>query len=135
MKLSFSTKIIAVLLAISSMLFMQLALAAYVCPGMAQSGGMMMASSSNMDMEMPDCDGMDTEQTALCHAHAQDQSRKQTLDKADLPLVAPFVASQIVQTLLPAPVFSPAHSSRYATQTPSPATAPPLIILHCCFRI
>lgn len=133
MKPSFSTRIIAVLLAISSMLFMQLALAAYVCPGMAQSGGMMMASSSNM--EMPDCDGMDTEQTALCHAHAQDQSRRQTLDKADLPPVAPFIASQIVQTLLPAPVFSPAHSSRYDTQTSSHATAPPLIILHCCFRI
>ncbi len=133
MKPSFSSRIIAVVLAISSMLFMQLALAAYVCPGMAQGGAMMMAASS--DMEMPGCDGMDTEQAALCHAHALDQSSKQTLDKADLPPVAPFIAGPLVQALLPAPVFSPTHSSSFATQYPAHSTAPPLAILHCCFRI
>lgn len=133
MKLSFATRIIAIVLAISSMLCMQLALAAYVCPGMAQSGGMKMAS--NTSMEMPGCDGMDAEQTALCHAHAQDQSSKQTLDKADLPPVAPFIASQLVQALVPASVFLPSLYSTYLIQYPAHSAAPPLAILHCCFRI
>jgi hypothetical protein len=133
MKLSFSTRIFAVVLAISSMLFMQLALAAYVCPGTSPSGATMIASSANM--EMPGCDGMDMEQVALCHAHAQDQGSKQTLDKADLPAVTPFIASQLIQTLVPALIFSPAHYSAYAIQYPSHSPAPPLAILHCCFRI
>ena len=90
MKLSFSTRIIAVVLAIASMLCMQFALATYVCPGMTQSGTMMMANS----IDMPGCDGMDMEQEALCHAHAQDQSSKQTLDKTDLPPVTPFIMIQ-----------------------------------------
>lgn len=129
MKPSRPTRLIAVVLALTSMLCMQLALAAYVCP--AQSGAMMMASNS----DMPGCDGMDMEQSALCHAHAQDQSSKQTLDKADLPPVAPFIASQLVQALLPVAVFSPSHYSSYATQYPAHSAAPPLAILHCCFRI
>ncbi len=112
---------------------MQLALAAYVCPGVAQGSTMMMATSSNI--EMPGCDGMDTEQAALCHAHAQDQSSKQTLDKTDLPPVTPFIASQLVQALVLAPVYSPLHSFSYTTQSPTHSTAPPLLILHCCFRI
>lgn len=131
MKPSFFTRLIAVALAISSTLFMQLALAAYVCPGMSQGGGMMMASSA----DMPGCDGMDMEQAALCHAHAQDQGSKQTLDKADLPAVTPFIASQLVQTLVPVSVFSPSQYSAYAVQYPAHSAAPPLAILHCCFRI
>lgn len=110
---------------------MQLALAAYVCPGMAQSAAMMTTTG----IEMPGCDGMDMQQTALCHAHAQDQSSKQTLDKADLPTVAPFVASQLVQALSPAPVFSPSQYVSYVTQYPAHSAAPPIAILHCCFRI
>ena len=131
MKPSLATRIIAVVLAISSMLFMQLALAAYVCPGISQGGATMMASST----DMPGCDGMDVEQTALCHAHTQDQSSKQTLDRADLPPVAPFIAGQLVQALVPVPVFSASHYSSYATHYPSPSAAPPIAILHCCFRI
>ena len=133
MKPSFIRRIIAVVLAITSMLFMQLALAAYVCPGVEQGGATMMASSSNM--EMPGCDGMDTEQAALCHAHAHDQGDHQTLDKADLPSVTPFIASQLLQTLAPAADFSSAIFSRYSTQFPAHSSAPPIAILHCCFRI
>ena len=66
MKLSFSTRIIAVVLAISSMLCMQFALAAYVCPGMASNSAIMMATNGSADM--PGCDGMDMAQAALCHA-------------------------------------------------------------------
>jgi hypothetical protein len=84
---------------------------------------------------MPGCDGMDIEQIALCHAHAQDQSSKQTLDKADLPPVAPFIASQLIQNLLPATAFSPSNFAAYLAQYPAHSTAPPIAILHCCFRI
>ena len=131
MKLSFSTRIIAVVLAIASMLCVQFALAAYVCPGMAQSGTMTMANSS----DMPGCDGMDMEQAALCHAHAQDQTNKQTLDKTDLPPVAPFINGQLVLTLTPANVVSPLQNVAHTLQYPSHSPAPPIAILHCCWRV
>lgn len=108
---------------------MQLALAAYVCPGTAQGGAAMMAA------DMPGCDGMDSAQTALCQAHAQDQSNKQTLDKADLPPVAPFIPGPLIQTLLPVAVFSASLYSAYLVESPPHSAAPPLAILHCCFRI
>lgn len=130
MKPSLSTRIIAVVLAISSLLCMQFALAAYVCPGMAQSGVMMMDNAA-----MPGCDGMDMNQTALCHAHALDQSSKQTVDNADLPPVTPFIPSQLVQTLLPVVALAPSRHTTYAVQYPSHSPAPPIAILHCCFRI
>ena len=131
MKLSFSTRIIAVVLAIASMLCVQFALAAYVCPGMAQSGKMMMENS----IDMPGCDGMDMEQAALCHAHAQDQSSKQTLDKTDLPPVVPFITGQLVLTLTPANVLSPSQNLAHTLQYPSHSPAPPIAILHCCWRV
>ena len=133
MKLSSPTRIIAVVLTIFSLLFMQLALAAYVCPGMAQSQDMMAGVSLAMDM--PGCDGMDREQPTLCHAHAQDQASKQTLDKPDLPVVAPFIATSLVQTLVSLPVlFTPDHPA-IAAHYPAHSSAPPVAILHCCFRL
>ena len=133
MKLSFSTRIIAVVLAISSMLCMQFALAAYVCPGMASNSAIMMATNGSADM--PGCDGMDMAQAALCHAHSQDQSSKQTLDKTDLPPVTPFIASQLVLTLVPVEVLSRSQTLAYTLQYPSHSPAPPIVLLHCCWRI
>ena len=131
MKLSSPSRIIAVALAIVSMLFMQLALAAYVCPAMPPA----MQEGAEMAMAMPGCAGMDIEQPVLCHAHAQDQASKQSLDKPDLPLVTPFIATQLVQTLRPAPQSVTAARPVIAAQSGLHATAPPIAIRHCCFRL
>ena len=127
------TRIIAVVLAIVSMLCMQFALATYVCPGMAQNGAIMMTDSGSV--EMPGCDGMDVKQAALCHAHAQDQSSKQTFDKTDFPPVTPFINGQLVLTLTPVIVLSPSHRLAYSLKYPAHSPAPPIAILHCCWRV
>lgn len=110
------------------MLFMQLAVASYVCPGMqTESGGDMVA--------MAGCDGMDTTQPGLCHALAVDQAAKQSLDKPDLPPVQPFVPVELVLVL---DAMSMATCPRAAPPEAfllTRTTAPPVAIRNCCFRI
>lgn len=115
------------------MLFMQLAVASYVCPGegrlhMQAAAGMMPAEQA-----MEDCEGMDMEQPGLCHAY--DQKASQSLDKPGTPAVSPFAPVFLVATLLPldmAALPPPAHAEALMLAR---ATAPPLSIRHCCFQI
>lgn len=138
MKLSCPSRIAAALVALFSMLFMQLAVAGYACPGMAAGQAIESAtmSAGMMDrQQMEGCEGMDMEQPALCHAHAHDQSSHQSLDKAELPQVQPFVATGLA-------MVSHANDVAYRSIAIQPtsflltrATAPPLSIRNCCFRI
>ncbi|MBT2334816.1 hypothetical protein J7E49_12990 [Variovorax paradoxus] len=54
-----------------SLLFSQLALAGYVCPGAGDAGADAMAEMMASD---PPCQGMDANQPALCFQHAADMS-------------------------------------------------------------
>lgn len=127
-----STRYLGALFALISMLFMQLAVAGYVCPSTGIDQGAH-ASSQPAMQSMAGCDGMDMQQPALCHAYAQDG--KQTLDKPDFPGVQPFTPgalSLVVQ------VIQDQHhpvSIQPASDLLAWATAPPLSIRHCCFRI
>jgi hypothetical protein len=58
------------LMVMVSLLFSQLALASYVCPGM-NSGT---AAMAQMMADGKPCEGMDTVQPVLCHEHAADAS-------------------------------------------------------------
>lgn len=119
------------LLALLSLLFMQLSVAAYACAGLAAPlGG---GSTPTMANEaMPDCEGMDAEQRALCHAHCHGQSATAdvsvppalALASIDLIGTAVFVAS--LQPVVEDDPTAPAVLSR--------ATAPPIPIRNCCFR-
>lgn len=136
MKLSRSSRLVAALIALFSILFMQYAVAAYACPGL-QTGHVAeaMAMPSNMDsmQGMAGCHGMDDMQPSLCHAH--DQVGNQSLDKPELPQVQQFVAMGLGLPLTSIDVvFHPAISqpdSLWLTRS----TAPPLSIRNCCFRI
>ncbi|BEP65243.1 hypothetical protein GmRootV213_57970 (plasmid) [Variovorax sp. V213] len=78
-------------LVVLSLLFSQLALASYVCPGEAEAAsmaGMTMAAGES-------CEGMDTAQPVLCHQHAADMS----LSFEPVKLAAPSLPA-IVQVLL-----------------------------------
>ncbi|MBR7784777.1 hypothetical protein KDM89_21835, partial [Undibacterium sp. LFS511W] len=78
MKLSHPSRVVAAFVALFSMLFMQLAVASYACPGLAMRGGDDMSAMPAV-VAMPtmtDCEGMDQVQPVLCHAHAQDQQGK-----------------------------------------------------------
>ena len=69
-----------------SLLFSQLALAAYVCPGQEDAAAMaeMMAAGTP-------CEGMDQQQPALCHEHASAAAQSPEIFKVPTPAVAVLV--------------------------------------------
>lgn len=131
MKLARPTRLVAALIALISLLFMQLAVASYTCPGMAKA----LSASGMHDMhDMHGCaGGIDKQQPGLCHAHGH--ASQQSLDKPEPPPVQPFVAVALTQVLSPIDATHhpsrPAQNALFLTRT----TAPPLAIRHCCFRI
>lgn len=136
MKLSRPSRIIAALIAVISMLFMQLAVAGYVCPEpdaadavpVAEMLGMAHADSQGM----PGCESIDMEQPNLCHSH--EQIGKQSLDKPQLPPVQQFIPAALASV-----VYHIADIRRVVVPQDHAvlrrSTAPPLAIRHCCFRI
>ncbi|MFM9433026.1 hypothetical protein ACFDR9_000055 [Janthinobacterium sp. CG_23.3] len=135
MKSSRQFRYVAALIALFSMLFMQLAVASYACPNLrtGQNNGALAQSSGSGMRNMSACTGMDMQQPSLCHAHSQ--TGNQSLDKPELPQVQPFVAVELMQAL----IFLDTAYRPHAVQSPAPllqrATAPPLSIRNCCFRI
>jgi hypothetical protein len=117
------------------LLFSQLALAAHPCPAFAISGpgAMTMVSADGVSKQMH-CQDMDMSQPALCHAHADDQAAKQSLSKPDLPHVTPFVGAQLLLVVTPVDFAYETHAAPGALLLP-PATAPPIAIRNCCYRI
>ena len=133
MKLSRTYRILTALIALFSMLFMQAAVASYTCPAL-QGGDLGSTVVDQPSMAaMPGCDRLDTGNPALCHAHCLDG--KSSLDKPQVPTVTP--AAVLVSTLL-FPLEPLLASPQPVAEQPSflrRATAPPIAIRHCCFRI
>jgi hypothetical protein len=123
MKFRRTSRIVAAVVALFGMLFMQLAVASYACP----SAGKPVASGAQ-------CAGMDPAQPSLCKAKAINLAAKQSLDKPDLPPVLPFVAADLVGTVV-ADAWAP-ESTEGAAAPPSLARSlsPPHTIEHCCLR-
>ncbi len=133
MKPSRSTRFVAAVIAVISLLFTQLALASYVCPDETTPERMTMAAVDNGMSDMDHCTGMDKAQPSICHAH--NHSSPQSLNKPDLPTVLPYllIGPALSVVLLndgeaPPDVFA-------AIPSLSRATEPTLAIRHCCFRI
>ena len=131
MRLSRQSRVFAAIVALVSVLFTQLAVASYLCPSaqIAQALAAAVVHQQQSGCEVPDT----AEKPTACHDLGQ--SRIQSLDKAELPNVAPFTATLLVQSVSHAeqPVQSilPLNASLFLTR----ATAPPLSIRNCCFRI
>lgn len=135
MRSSRQFRFVAALIALLSMLFTQLAVASYVCPnkGGGQDQAVVTMTPVSAPSGMNGCAGLDVEQPSLCHAHGQ--VGNQSLDKPDLPQVQPFIAVGLMQALT-------YLDTAYRPSLPQPralaltrATAPPLTIRNCCFRI
>jgi hypothetical protein len=93
----------------------------------------MTAATGSGDIGMEGCMGMDKEQPGLCHAH--DQAGNQSLDKPNVPPIQPFMPIALVLTLVTTDVASlPIHEQAEPFLL-TRATAPPLSIRNCCFRI
>lgn len=129
MKLLRTQRVFAALVTVLSLLFTQLAVAAYACPEFAAEA---MAIQVMQDA-MPDCDDMVMSEPGLCQAHCS--SDHQSLDAPATPHVAPFVATGLVTVLPVGDSFHRALATRVSPTMLSRTTAPPLAIRHCCFRI
>ena len=125
-------RVVAAVLALISMLFMQLAMAAYACPDKTMMRSMSTGTTS-VQQAMPGCEEMDMAQPGLCHAHAD--TGTQSLDKPDLPQVQPFLAGGLSIIVLPIALFTPDSTIDSNGMLRARATAPPLAIRNCCFRI
>ncbi|MDB5992051.1 MAG: silD [Herbaspirillum sp.] len=134
MKLSRPSRLIAALIVLISMLFMQLAIAGYACPSfkVAPSDESMSMDGSS-DQAMTGCMGNDQLQPALCHA--QDQSGNQSLDKPATPHVSSFLASALTLVFRNIILTENSTDQQANTHLLTRSTAPPLSIRNCCFRI
>ncbi|MDI1252475.1 hypothetical protein [Thermomonas sp.] len=125
-------RLITVLFALVSLLFMQLAVAGYICPGsgskIAEAAAMAEAGMSCAE-SMPL--NMDDQQPNLCQAHCQ--AGHQSADKHELSspvAISALPANFSLQIALP--VFSEAPLQAPHLQR---TTAPPVAIRNCCFRL
>lgn len=99
--------------------------------GIAVSGLSALVRSSNMI----DCVGMDKEQPALCHMHAENTYAKQSLDKPQVPVVQPFVFTGLTLTLDLIYVDGIQGTQQEYPLYLTRSTSPPISIRNCCFRI
>ena len=125
MKFTRPTRIFAALLALVGVLYMQLALAAYVCPEVVKVPPAQAQMASCADM------ALDQDQPTLCAG--QDYTAANSLDKPAPPNVAPFIPGSFVGTVV-APLPPSMHGTAIARPEPPPAS-PPVALLHCCFRL
>jgi hypothetical protein len=137
MKLSRRSRLTTALFALVSVLFMQLAVAAYACPSMqigyASESSVTQAQAAD-HQNMAGCEGVvDTEQPQLCHAHAQ--VGNQSLDKPASPDVSPSVAILLVPAINDIDLAYRPIAARADTAWLMRTFAPPLSIQNCCFRI
>lgn len=113
-------------LMLGSLLLTQFAVAAYVCPATSAKAQVEM-------MQMPDCEGMDSLQPALCHAHTDSSSHQNWPDQVTQIEIPPFVFQGWVQIL---PELTSSFSLLFRLTPPlisSNLHEPPLRVLHCSF--
>jgi hypothetical protein len=135
MKMSRPSNLLAALIALVSILFMQFAIAAYTCPVSERgySDGTATVLFSGGAPGMPGCETLDLEKPNLCQAESQ--KRGLSLEKPGLPNVPAFAPSILVTTVSPIPPIVPTKFSLLSVGVSSRTTAPPLAIRNCCFRI
>jgi hypothetical protein len=135
MKLSRPSRLVAAVVALFSILFMQLAVAAYACPALSMDDASQTISASVAmpAEEMSACHEMDPVQPSLCHAYGQ--AGDQSLDKPAAPALQPFMAVGFGLPVSPLEITYPPAFTLPHTTFLTHATAPPLAIRNCCFRI
>lgn len=125
-----TSRLIAALVVMFSLLFTQLAVAAYACPDMAPAKAAVMLDGDGQPMR--DCPMHDRESPSLCGAHAK--ASPLSVDKGEAPPVAPFMAAALLAVIAaPEPAIdrtlAPFEIVLHA------GAAPPIPIRNCCFRL
>ena len=88
------SRCLTLLLLVTALLFSQLALASYVCPGLSAEERM----SERMASGLP-CDGDDPSLPVLCHQHATDASQSFELAKVATPSIPAIVQVLVLPSL------------------------------------
>jgi hypothetical protein len=109
-----STTFLVVMTLLFSLLFSQLALAQYVCPGQANVQAMAAQVASGQP-----CAGLDQDQPVLCHQHSADPAK--TFEAVKLPVLA---QPAVVQVLV-LPLLLQAREARAVPPAATPAAQPP----------
>ena len=127
--------LITMLLALVSLLFMQMPVAAYACPGAGVKVGKVAEASAMAEAGMPCAESMtmnmDDEQPNLCHAHCQaDSQSAHTYQLPSLVAIDALPTAPALQVALLPFVEAPAQAPHLRR-----TTAPPLLIRNCCFRL
>jgi hypothetical protein len=133
MRLPRRSRLVAAVITLFSILFMQLAVASYACPALnvGHEQSAQAVAVENMG-DMASCDEIDPDEPSLCYAH--DQAGNQSLDKPGVPPLQPFLAIGFWLPLTQAAAPHPVPADHQSTSLKH-ATAPPLAIRNCCFRI
>ena len=128
---------------IGVLLFAQLAVASYACPGLSgmtsttapdSTTGAPIQAVTEQALSMPACDQIDQNAANLCTEHCR--QGQQSADTTPAPVVL-----AAIPTLLYSLPLEPAHALGSGRSLPAPdaslaaAPPPPHAILHCVFRI
>jgi hypothetical protein len=124
-------RIVTVLLALASLLFMQLAMASYSCEARLDEVGKTVVVASMTQTDMPCDEVMNDDHSNLCHAHCK--ADPQTVDKYQAPAL-PSRADLANDFSLPVDTPAPVGALLQAPLLRR-TTAPPLSVRNCCFRI
>jgi len=128
MKITRTSRILTAIVALFSMLFMQLAVASYACPQISMTSEAASVSMSGMPANMPDCASMDPVQPALCHTFAHGELTKQSLDKHAIPDIQPFVPLALLAVVQPLDIVPLATTGPVSPVTLVRHTDPPIAI-------
>lgn len=132
MKLSRRIRSLTALLAVMGVLFTQIAVAAYACPG--TQAMMLAAIGMEMDANLPCCGGDVAEpQSALCSAHCQQGD--QSLDKPAAPDVPAIQWAAIPPGAVAPHVVPAAGPPGEQRSLLGRLTAPSVRLRNCCLRV
>lgn len=132
MTLSRRTRLLTVILSLWALLWGQLALAAYVCPGEEARAEMVEMAVAGLPCVDSMTATIDPDQPTLCHAHCQATPVNTDFHPASLaaPLPQPIEGLAVPQAV---------ETAERGLQQPPllrrTAAAPPLTIRHCCWRL
>jgi hypothetical protein len=134
MKLPRTSRLVVAAITLFSILFMQLAVASYVCPALTIPHHQPeLADGHAATEEAAPCPEPDAAQPSLCHA--LDQAGNQSLDKPELPALPPFLVVGFWEAATPDEAGPDSTPHTLQLSSLQHATAPPVAIRHCCFRI
>jgi hypothetical protein len=119
-------------LLIGTLLFAQLAVAAYACPGTSSMAAARAGGSSDAGMAMP-CADMDTAAPNLCAEHCR--HGQQAADHSPVLMPMPALFSLLYALPSAVSIDEDAASTLASPRVASTRAAPPLAILHCRWRI